>query len=85
MIFHVSIVVILMYTILRIKKSKTGKKTGEKATAVTRIRTWVFAATTQSTYHYTITAHWREMPNILIKYDAEDDCLTIGCVAIFYY
>ena len=28
----------------------------EKNSAVTRIRTWVFAATTQSTYHYTITA-----------------------------
>ena len=27
-----------------------------KKNAVTRIRTWVFAATTQSTYHYTITA-----------------------------
>ena len=27
-----------------------------KKVAVTRIRTWVFAATTQSTNHYTITA-----------------------------
>ena len=29
---------------------------GEKKGAVTRIRTWVVAATTQSTNHYTITA-----------------------------
>ena len=29
---------------------------GEKKSAVTRIRTWVVAATTQSTNHYTITA-----------------------------
>ena len=29
---------------------------GEKKRAVTRIRTWVVAATTQSTNHYTITA-----------------------------
>ena len=28
------------------------------ATAVTRIRTWVVAATTRSTNHYTITAMW---------------------------
>ncbi|XP_065920982.1 uncharacterized protein [Dysidea avara] len=45
----------------RKKEMKTRK------CAVTRIRTWVFAATTQSTYHYTITAHVREAPNIDIK------------------
>ena len=36
------------------KNQEIGKKNSESA--VTRIRTWVIAATTQCTNHYTITA-----------------------------
>ena len=38
------------------KKTLTSIKNSFKKGAVTRIRTWVVAATTQSTNHYTITA-----------------------------
>ena len=34
-----------------------NQDTGQIKNAVTKIRTWVFAATMQSTYHYTITAY----------------------------
>ena len=39
-----------------------GKK--QKNSAVTRIRTWVVAATTQSTNHYTITADAQELSRL---------------------
>ena len=37
-----------------------------RSDAVTRIRTWVVAATTRSTNHYTITAKYTELILILI-------------------
>ena len=40
------------------------RRSWHKKSAVTRIRTWVVAATTRSTNHYTITADERKEPNV---------------------
>ena len=40
---------------------------GIKKSAVTRIRTWVVAATTRSTNHYTITADGIRGPNVNLR------------------
>ena len=54
----------------------------EKKSAVTRIRTWVVAATTQSTNHYTITAD-ALMGGIKKRNDSQDNIknLKLNCKA----
>ena len=51
-----------LYAKVHLRKEKRfTKNISFGADAVTRIRTWVVAATTRSTNHYTITAKYTEL------------------------
>ena len=50
-----------------LQNSSNAKTAIVSADAVTRIRTWVVAATTRSTNHYTITAIRAELSDIKLQ------------------